>query len=142
MNSFDRVVGALRKQGLNSDQILYTLSNLFNDVTRLTDDCQIGKTYEQQIEHALKKAGMPTYVKGYKYWVEAIKLYKEKDGDIHLKDIYKQVAGVFGVSENRIQTAMTIAMEEAKPMLRASGDFPKRISNLTFLSGMSEKIVK
>lgn len=110
-NAFDLTVTALREQGLNSDEILKELSQLFQRLANTDKKYGTDETNETRIRGLLKKLGMPNNLKGYEYWVVAIQIYKE-NGKVSLKkEIYPQVAKICGDTPLRIERAMRNAVE-------------------------------
>ena len=75
MNAFDLTVNALREQGLNSDEILQQLSQLF-EFLKTADETKFKDEVVFKSRIILKKVGVGTNLKGYEYWIEAIKIYK------------------------------------------------------------------
>lgn len=101
-NAFDETVENLRKQGLNSDEILEELSRLFAD-----------KEMEKKIRNLLNKICMPVNITGYDCWVDAIKIYKKARGKKlrMMTDIYSPVAKKRGTTTSWAERAMRFAVE-------------------------------
>lgn len=111
-NAFDLTVIALREQGMNSDQILEELSRLFKKLSEATESSQIIDTTEIRIKEILKKLCVPIKLNGYRYWVDAIKLYKKVD-KIKMMEIYYQIAQVYESTSVSVSKAMELAVERA-----------------------------
>ena len=90
-NVFDVTVDALRKQGLNSDEILEELSKVFQNLADTRGESEMEQsTTVTKIRKTLQKLGMPAQLRGYNHWVEAIMLYLDSDGMMEIGEIYKQ----------------------------------------------------
>lgn len=110
-NAFDVTVDALRKQGLNSDEILGELSKLFQKLADSSSESATEQTTIAKIKKALKKLGMPVQIRGYKHWVDAIMLYIESDGMLKMGEIYTKIAEKYGISYSKAERTMRLAIE-------------------------------
>ena len=110
-NAFDLTVNALRKQGLNSDEILKELSGLFQKFSEFANVAKIKTSDEKKIRMLLNKVGMPVEIKGYNYWVKAILIYKSTNGIVQMQLIYQQVAENYGITPASVERAMRFAIE-------------------------------
>lgn len=157
-NAFDITVQSLRKEGMNSDEILEEVMNskeLSKLLPNLVDsnkksDCD-GDT-EAKIKMLLTQLGMPAKIRGYNCWVTAIRLYKNARGKKLLitKDIYPQVATILGLTVAMVEKSMRLAVEcmfdrcsadTIESMFGKNLDTQRgKITNLEFLVVLSEKI--
>ena len=112
-NAFDVTVEALRKQGLNSDEILGELSKLFQKFADFSIESAKEQSTVTKIQKILKKLGMPVQLKGYKYWVDAIEFYVENGGMLKIGEIYTMVAEKYEVSYTKVERNMRFAVEHA-----------------------------
>ena len=110
MNAFDLTVNALREQGLNSDEILQQLSQLF-EFLKTADETKFKDEVDFKTRIILKKVGVGTNLKGYEYWIEAIKIYKNNKNVSMSKELYPQIAGIFGVKSSKVQESMRHAVK-------------------------------
>lgn len=137
-NAFDLTVVALREQGLNSDQILEELSRLFKKLSEATEEYQILDTTEIRIKEVLKKLCVPTKLNGYKYWIDAIRLYKKVD-KIKMMDMYYQIAQIYDSTSVSVSKAMELAVE--KCVQKCSTETLKSVfgDNISFKYGSKPK---
>ena len=130
-NAFDLTVTALREQGLNSDEILNELSNLFK-MMECTDKKEAEtKDVETKIKEALDAVYMPCNIRGHDYWVQAI-LIRKKRGRVKLTgEIYPEVAKIYGTTPVAVERAMKHAVE------KTFNRCPARIVELEFKNAVS-----
>lgn len=102
---------------------------------------------EREVAEYLMSLGMPTNVKGFKYYISAITAYMENTGDELMMtiDIYPAVAEKFNTTSSRVERAMRHAVEltwekgNEKALNRLFGKFPRnRPTNWEFISRISE----
>lgn len=108
-NAFDLTVSALRKQGLNSDQILEEMSKLFNGFANGSGKIMVNDD-ENRIEEILAGIYIPKRSKGYGFWCEAIKMYLE-DPDIKMMQIYSTIAQKYEKSAYYVSGAMKYSVK-------------------------------
>ena len=67
---------------------------------------------EREIAEYLMSLGMPTNVKGFKYYISAITTYMENTGDglMMTIDIYPAVAEKFNTTSSRVERAMQTSL--------------------------------
>ena len=112
-NAFDLTVEALRKSGLNSDQILDELSKLFRKMAETNNVSGETELIEMNATSLLKKLGVPIHVKGFEYWKKAIILYKKTTGKRSLEKIYNDVADDCDTTPSKVERAMRYSIEYA-----------------------------
>lgn len=149
-NAFDVTVNALREQGLNSDEILNELSNLFKklECNRKKDDDTTD--IETKIKELLNSVYMPSHIKGYECWVQAIRIYKEKGRVMLSTVLYPEVAKICRITPNGAERLMRYAIErmfERCPAKVIASEFKNAVSykkgkltNSEFIVIMAEKI--
>jgi len=148
-NAFELTVNALRKQGLNSDEILEEMSELFQKLAQTNKAPAKPKTTEEKIRRLLKRAGMPIHVKGYECWVEAMRIYKQNES-MKMSQIYKEVADIHGTTPSAIERLMRYAAGYAfknYPKNNIESFFgskayidKEKLSNIEFLTILADKI--
>ena len=109
INAFDITVNALKEKGLDSDEILQELSKMFNVFSKskqiYTSDNEV-----DEIKELLKEIGVPTNIKGYRYWETALKVYKENPKMRMSRDIYPRVAKIHQDTPAKVERAMRHAV--------------------------------
>lgn len=145
-NAFGVTVEALRKQGLNSDEILGELSKLFQKLADSNSESATEQTTIAKIRKTLQKMGMPVEISGYRYWVEAILFYKEGDGRFNMKKIYTKITEKYGITYSKAERCMRFAIECVEEDV-VKEMFGNNVSSITgkpkikqFLSIVSEQI--
>ena len=145
-NAFDVTVKALRKQGLNSDEILGELSKLFQKLADSNSESATEQTTIAKIRKTFKKLGIPVEINGYKYWMEAIRLYKESDGTFSMKEIYAKITEKYGITYSKAERCMRFAIECVEEDV-VKKMFGNNVSSITgkpkikqFLAVVSEQI--
>ena len=150
-NAFDLTVKALREQGLNSDEILEELSQLFQQLVDSNKKIAPEESMEGKIRRLLKDVGMPAHIKGYDYWTIAIQLYKKSGKEnIRVGEIYKGVAEMCNSTINCVERAMKLAVQRVldrcsqatmKEVFGANIErYRGEFTNLEFLAIMAELV--
>lgn len=102
---------------------------------------------EREVAEYLMSLGMPTNVRGFKYYISAITTYMENTGDELMMtiDIYPAVAEKFNTTSSRVERAMRHAVEltwekgNIRALKRLFGKFARnRPTNWEFISRISE----
>ena len=130
-NAFDLTVSALREQGLNSDEILNELSKLFKMMEHTDKKEAETKDIETKIKERLDAVYMPCNIRGYDCWVQAIRIRKERGRAKLTREIYPEVAKIYGISTMAVERAMKHAVE------RTFNRCPARIVELEFKNAVS-----
>ena len=99
---------------------------------------------EREIAEYLMRLGMPTNVKGFKYYISAITTYMGEELMMTI-DIYPAVAEKFNTTSSRVERAMRHAVEltwekgNIRALKRLFGKFARnRPTNWEFISRISE----
>jgi len=147
--AFAVTVEALRSQGFNAEEILEELSKLFQNLPNNTDHNATANT-EEKLQHLLLELGVPSHLKGYRYLLVAIPLYKSNPDQIITKELYPVVADCFGTTYTKVERAIRHAVETG--IDRCSWEILKRTfgnsinpekgkpSNEEFISRLAELI--
>ena len=108
-NAFDLTVKALREKGLNSDEILEELSQLFRELAN--SEIDEAEKEDTKVRNLLNKLGIPGSIKGYGYWRVAIPLYKKNPNMAIVKGVYTQVAEMYSTTPSRVERGLRHAVK-------------------------------
>ena len=108
--AFDLTVKALREKGLNSDEILKELSELFQKMAETSNTPNVEEDVEGKVTCLLEKVRVPIQVSGFEYWKEAIIEYKET-GRLHMGEIYQRVAFICKSTDSKVERAMRYSIK-------------------------------
>lgn len=97
---FDIIVANMRKEGMNSEDILKKLSKHFHQQ----------EEYDA-IRKLLNKLGMASNITGYECWVTAIRLCKGKKSISITGEVYPKVAKINKTTPHNAERRMRYAME-------------------------------
>ena len=110
--AFDVTVEALRSQGFNAEEILEELSKLFQNLPNNTDHNATANT-EEKLQHLLLELGVPSHLKGYRYLLVAIPLYKSNPDQIITKELYPAVAAACRCQKEHVERSIRSAINIA-----------------------------
>ena len=110
MNTFNRVIWNLRKEGMTAEEILDLLMAF---AERRIDDYPGEKDAfsTARVKVTLEEMGMPIYMEGYSYWVYAITNFWKKEERI-MKVIYETIGKEYKISAPIVKRRMQMAIEK------------------------------
>lgn len=109
VNAFDKIVEACRKDGMNSDEILEALSQMFHHVSMIElqqRESSNKKSMEELVQELFQKIGIPSKTKGHKYLLRTVLLFLEKPHSHLVDTILPIVAKEFDVTANSVDRAI------------------------------------
>lgn len=151
MNAFDKTVDALRKQGLNPEEILEVISKLFQQFeAKDTDTADAEADTSTKLSALLKECGIPCNVSGYLYLMEGIPLYKLNPQQKITKELYPTLAARFETTDAKVSRAIRHAIDvgfsrcDPETIKRLWGNTVKsqsgRPTNSEFIAFMAEML--
>lgn len=116
MNAFERIIDALQKQGLNSDEILEELKVLFRHLNEKNEvsaavTSQEDEGLEKRIKKLLFDIGIPSYLNGYDYIIKAVMMYMENPNRKLTQELYPAIANECGTTEDSVKFGMAYAIK-------------------------------
>lgn len=110
--AFDTMVGALRKNGFNSDEIIDLLSSLL-DLNKCATfgSLMMGKSKKEKLKELLLQLAIPRNVDGYKYIQSAIILSDENPEWALTNQVYPKVAEMFGTTSSKVERRIRYAIQ-------------------------------
>ena len=140
----DLTVKALRNDGLNEQKVIEVLQALSKELAEMPI---MERMFDGKIKSVLAQINMPTHLKGYVYWIEAIHICK-KNGKRKMMQLYQEIAEIHQSKAKRVERDMryskmivfkSCSLQTIKEFF-GKVVFEDDIKNIEFLSVLLEKI--
>ena len=93
------------------------------------------REFYKDIKNNLIKLGFKVDTKGFRYWIEAIKIYKQ-DGwryGFTMQYLYNEIANYYSTTSTRVERALRTTSSKAKEQIKNKYGYFGKITNKTIL---------
>lgn len=93
------------------------------------------KNFYKDIKNNLIKLGFKVDTIGFRYWIEAIKIYKEYGwrSGFTMQNLYNEIASYYGSTATRVERALRTTSNHAKENIKNKYGYYGKITNKTIL---------